>query len=98
VAVEVLSGPGPAPRSPRVANRDKICHEHLEFRAGALRDKHVRGVFPNDAAVIRLVRTVLAHMHDEWQSGERRQLSEGSMAQLKTTRDTGAVAAIDSGE
>jgi putative transposase len=37
-------------------------------------------------------------MHDEWQSGERRYLSEGSMAQLKPTCDTGGIAAIDSGE
>jgi hypothetical protein len=39
-----------------------------------------------------------ADMHDEWQSGERRYLSEGSMAQLKPTCDTGGIAAIDSGE
>jgi putative transposase len=37
-------------------------------------------------------------MHDEWQSGERRYLSEGSMALLKATSDTGLLAAIDSGE
>ncbi len=37
-------------------------------------------------------------MHDEWQSGERRYLSEGSMAQLEPTSDTGGIAAIDSGE
>ncbi|MDF2744324.1 MAG: hypothetical protein K0S88_5701 [Actinomycetia bacterium] len=37
-------------------------------------------------------------MHDEWQSGERHDLSEGSMAQLKPTSDTGGIAAIDSGE
>ena len=37
-------------------------------------------------------------MHDEWQSGERHYLSEGSMAQLKPTGDTGGIAAIDSGE
>src|SRR5215211_7565216 len=39
-----------------------------------------------------------ADMHDEWQSGERHDLSEGSMAQLKPTCDTGGIAAIDSGE
>jgi hypothetical protein len=37
-------------------------------------------------------------MHHEWQSGERHDLSEGSMAQLKPTSDTGGIAAIDSGE
>jgi len=37
-------------------------------------------------------------MHNERQSGERRYLSEESMAQLKPTSDTGDIAAIDSGE
>ena len=56
------------------------------------------GIFPNDAAVIRLVGAILADMHDEWQSGERRYLSEGSTAMLRPTSDTGIIAAIDSGE
>jgi putative transposase len=37
-------------------------------------------------------------MHHEWQSGQRRYLSEGSMAQLKPTADTRGIAAIGSGE
>jgi putative transposase len=37
-------------------------------------------------------------MHNERQSGERRYLSEESMAQLKPTSDIGGIAAIDSGE
>jgi putative transposase len=62
------------------------------------RRARVVGIFPNDAAVVRLVGAVLADMHDEWQSGDRRYLSEGSMALLKLNGDTGVIAAIDSGE
>jgi putative transposase len=37
-------------------------------------------------------------MHDEWQSGERHYLSDGSMVRLKPTSDSGGIVAIDSGE
>jgi putative transposase len=61
------------------------------------RRARVVGIFPNDASVIRLVGAVLADMHDEWQSGDRRYLSEASMAQLHPTGDTDPTAAITSG-
>jgi putative transposase len=48
------------------------------------------GIFPDDAAVLRLAGAVLIETHDEWQVAERRYLSEGSMAKLIPTGDDGS--------
>jgi len=55
-------------------------------------------IFPNEASLIRFVGAVLADTHDEWQAGDRRYLSEGSMSTLDPERDTGAVAELNTGD
>jgi putative transposase len=41
-------------------------------------------VFPNPETLLRLAGSVLVEAYDEWQAGERRYLSEGSMILLAT--------------
>jgi transposase-like protein len=51
------------------------------------RRTEVVGVFPNDAALLRLAGSLLIEQHDEWLVS-RRYLSEASMAELKTPDST----------
>jgi len=55
----------------------------------------VVGIFPDEAAVVRLAGAVLIEVHDEWAIAERRYLAEGSMALLDRLADDGQTKEVD---
>ena len=59
------------------------------------RRSDVVGIFPNEAAVLRLAGAVLLEVHDEWAIAERRYLAEGSMALLDPTGDDDPTKEVD---
>jgi putative transposase len=52
----------------------------------------VVGIFPDEAAILRLTGAVLIEAHDEWAIAERRYLSEGSMAAILAGGETAPAA------
>jgi putative transposase len=62
------------------------------------RRSDVVGIFPNEAAVLRLAGAVLLEVHDEWAIAERRYLAEGSMALLDRDPDDGLTKEVDGGK
>ena len=59
------------------------------------RRSDVVGIFPNEAAVLRLAGAVLLEVHDEWAIAERRYLAEGSMALLDHRPDDDPTKEVD---
>ncbi len=60
----------------KIASTNPLERVHQEIK----RRTNVVGIFPDDASVIRLAGAILVEVHDEWQTTDRRYLSEGSMA------------------
>ena len=82
---EVLAFSGfPKPHWQKIWSTNPLERINKEIK----RRSRVVGIFPNQASAIRLVGAILADLHDEWQTTDRRYLSEDSMSLLYLERDT----------
>jgi transposase-like protein len=68
--------------------RDGACTGSIGDLRSVKRRTDVVGIFPGANALPRLAGCVLIGAHDEWQCGERRYLSEASMARLTPPEPT----------
>ena len=66
----------PRAHAKKIASTNPLERVHKEIK----RRTNVVGIFPDDKAVVRLVGAILVEVHDEWQTTDRRYLSEASMA------------------
>jgi putative transposase len=73
----------PAPHWKKIWSTNPLERTNKEIK----RRTDVVGIFPNDAAIVRLAGAVLIEAHDEWAVAERRYLAENSMALLDRRPD-----------